>query len=58
MRRTPSGAEFAAQRGEMVETQLRRRGIHDERVLDAMARVPRERFVPERYRRRAKKSVV
>ena len=53
MRRTPSGAEFAAQRGEMVERQLRRRGIHDERVLDAMARVPRERFVPERYRRRA-----
>jgi protein-L-isoaspartate(D-aspartate) O-methyltransferase len=53
MRSTPSGAEFAAQRAEMVERQLRRRGIHDERVLDAMAQVPRERFVPERYRRRA-----
>jgi protein-L-isoaspartate(D-aspartate) O-methyltransferase len=37
----------------MVEWQLRRRGIHDERVLDAMATVPRERFVPERYRGRA-----
>jgi protein-L-isoaspartate(D-aspartate) O-methyltransferase len=37
----------------MVEWQLRRRGIHDERVLDAMATVPRELFVPERYRRRA-----
>jgi protein-L-isoaspartate(D-aspartate) O-methyltransferase len=31
----------------MVERQLRRRGIRDERVLAAMARVPRERFVPE-----------
>ena len=53
MRRTPSAAEFAAQRAEMVERQLRRRGIRDERVLEAMATVPRERFVPERYRRRA-----
>ena len=31
----------------MVEYQLRRRGIRDARVLEAMARVPRERFVPE-----------
>lgn len=30
----------------MVERQLRGRGIHDERVLAAMARVPRELFVP------------
>jgi protein-L-isoaspartate(D-aspartate) O-methyltransferase len=30
----------------MVERQLRRRGISDERVLRAMAEVPRERFVP------------
>lgn len=37
-------------RAEMVERQLRRRGISDERVLDAMARVPREIFVPERLR--------
>ena len=37
----------------MVERQLRRRGIADERVLDAMRRVPRERFVPEAQRRRA-----
>jgi protein-L-isoaspartate(D-aspartate) O-methyltransferase len=53
MRRTPGGVEFAAQRGEMVEWQLRRRGIGDQRVLEAMASVPRELFVPERYRRRA-----
>ena len=37
----------------MVERQLRRRGIHDERVLAAMAAVPRERFVPPSERRRA-----
>jgi protein-L-isoaspartate(D-aspartate) O-methyltransferase len=37
----------------MVERQLRRRGIEDERVLAAMAAVPRELFVPERMRRRA-----
>lgn len=30
----------------MVERQLRARGIRDERVLDAMERVPRELFVP------------
>ena len=29
----------------MIEAQLRRRGITDERVLEAMAEVPRERFV-------------
>ena len=34
----------------MVERQLRRRGISDERVLAAMARVPRELFVPESLR--------
>ena len=34
----------------MVEVQLRQRGITDERVLEAMARVPRELFVPESMR--------
>jgi protein-L-isoaspartate(D-aspartate) O-methyltransferase len=37
----------------MVERQLRRRGISDERVLAAMADVPRERFLPEDVRRDA-----
>jgi protein-L-isoaspartate(D-aspartate) O-methyltransferase len=37
----------------MVERQLRRRDIHDERVLEAMGAVPRERFVPEELRDRA-----
>jgi protein-L-isoaspartate(D-aspartate) O-methyltransferase len=47
------GADFAAQRARMVERQLRRRGISDERVLRAMGEVPRERFVPESERRHA-----
>ena len=33
-------------RQEMVDSQLRRRGISDQRVLEVMARVPRHRFVP------------
>jgi protein-L-isoaspartate(D-aspartate) O-methyltransferase len=37
----------------MVERQLRARGIDDERVLAAMARVPRELFVPEGLRAHA-----
>jgi protein-L-isoaspartate(D-aspartate) O-methyltransferase len=37
----------------MVERQLRRRGIDDERVLAAMATVPRELFLPEDQRGRA-----
>lgn len=34
----------------MVEGQLRARGIEDPRVLEAMARIPREEFLPERFR--------
>jgi protein-L-isoaspartate(D-aspartate) O-methyltransferase len=37
----------------MVEFQLRRRGIMDERVLAAMATVPRELFLPARLARQA-----
>jgi len=36
---------FESERRAMVENQLRRRGIHDPRVLDAMYRVPRHEFV-------------
>lgn len=46
---------FSAQRLRMVEEQLRGRGIRDERVLSAMARVPRHEFVPQRYRDQAYK---
>lgn len=37
----------------MVEEQLRGRGIDDERVLTAMAEVPREEFLPEDVRKDA-----
>jgi protein-L-isoaspartate(D-aspartate) O-methyltransferase len=38
--------DWAAERREMVEAQLRRRGIHDKRVLAAMGEIPRQEFVP------------
>jgi protein-L-isoaspartate(D-aspartate) O-methyltransferase len=51
---TPEDSETTStDRARMVERQLRRRGITDERVLQAMASVPRERFLPEHQRRRA-----
>jgi protein-L-isoaspartate(D-aspartate) O-methyltransferase len=40
-------------RDEMVEHQLRARGISDERVLEALRRVPRHLFVPAARRDRA-----
>jgi len=40
-------------RRRMVEAQLRARGIRDERVLDAMAEIPRERFIDVDQQRRA-----
>jgi protein-L-isoaspartate(D-aspartate) O-methyltransferase len=45
--------EYAYARFRMVERQLRARDIRDERVLEAMATVPRELFVPEGLRDRA-----
>src|SRR5919198_2616556 len=50
---TSTDDPYARRRARMVERQLRRRGIEDERVLAAMAEVPRERFVPEDLRRDA-----
>jgi protein-L-isoaspartate(D-aspartate) O-methyltransferase len=41
---------FEIARRRMVESQLRLRGIADQRVLEAMVRVPRHEFAPERYR--------
>ncbi|MCX6555965.1 MAG: protein-L-isoaspartate(D-aspartate) O-methyltransferase [Candidatus Aminicenantes bacterium] len=43
--------DYEAQRRAMVDGQLRNRGIRSEAVLRAMAKVPRERFVPEAERR-------
>ena len=43
-------SSLADARQQMVDSQLRARGIHDERVLSAMARIPRHEFVAEPYR--------
>lgn len=40
---------FAHLRQQMVEYQIARRGVADERVLDAMCKVPRHLFVPPEY---------
>jgi protein-L-isoaspartate(D-aspartate) O-methyltransferase len=48
-----SSSEFAAERQKMVEEQLKPRGIHDDRVLAALSKVPREEFVPENMRARS-----
>jgi protein-L-isoaspartate(D-aspartate) O-methyltransferase len=51
---TPEDSETTStERERMVERQLRRRGITDERVLKAMETVPRELFLPEGQRKRA-----
>jgi len=44
------GDGFRTARLEMIEKQLRRRGIRDERVLQAMAEIPRHLFVPASWR--------
>lgn len=44
---TASTEEHRERRRRMVERDIRERGITDERVLDAMGAVPRERFVPD-----------
>jgi protein-L-isoaspartate(D-aspartate) O-methyltransferase len=44
---------FTVDRQRMVETQLRDRGIRDQRLLKAMATVPRHEFVESRYRDQA-----
>ena len=44
-----SADELGRRRAQMVEVQLRRRGIRDERVLAAMSKVPREKFVAPEF---------
>lgn len=53
MMETPESNQYSAKRAEMVATQLRARGIRDERVLEAMARIPRHLFVPVGYQEQA-----
>src|SRR5216684_2246107 len=49
----PESEEFASQISNMLEAQLRRRGITDAVVLGAMESVPRHEFVSEEFRARA-----
>ena len=50
MAATSQADVFLRARRSMVEAQLRARGIRDERLLEAMERVPRHEFVPESSR--------
>lgn len=45
--------DFENLRRWMVETQIILRGVKDQRVINAMLKVPRHRFVPEELRERA-----
>jgi len=45
--RNPVQADFHSMKEEMVETQIRARGVKDEAVLKALLKVDRHRFVPE-----------
>jgi protein-L-isoaspartate(D-aspartate) O-methyltransferase len=42
--------DWGSERRRMVDRQLRKRGIRNARVLEAMLRIPREEFVPHEYR--------
>ena len=44
---------YVSERAQMVQAQLRERGISDQRVLDAMLRIPRHEFVLAEYRSQA-----
>ena len=48
-----SDGDLRARRHEMVEQQIRQRGVTDPRVLEAMRTVPRDRFVPPELLRQA-----
>lgn len=42
--------EYSGLRYQMVETQIKARGVSDEQVLEAMKKVPRHQFVPDKYK--------
>src|SRR5258705_325659 len=45
----PVSDPYASLRARMISEQIRARGVHDPRVLDAMTRVPRHLFVPPEH---------
>ena len=46
-------ASYGRQRRDMVDKQLRTRGIRDDRMLEAFLEVPRHRFVLDKWMERA-----
>ncbi len=50
---TPPTDPYESRRASMVSAQIESRGVSDTRVLDAMRRVPRHRFVPPEQRDQA-----
>jgi protein-L-isoaspartate(D-aspartate) O-methyltransferase len=44
-----SSASYASKREQMVERQIRARGIEERRIIDALLKVERHLFVPPRY---------
>jgi protein-L-isoaspartate(D-aspartate) O-methyltransferase len=52
MARIPKG-EQNDERWQMVRLQIENRGIHDDKVLEAMRRIPRELFIPPDIREHA-----
>lgn len=50
---TPLVSDFKAQRERMVREQMEARGIRNPKVLEALRKVERHRFVPEPYRPQA-----
>lgn len=53
MQESQSPDPFTRQRFLMVEEQIKHRGVEDKKVLQAMMKVPRHLFVPERLRAQA-----
>src|SRR5882762_5364070 len=49
----PESEEFSSQISNMIQTQLRRRGITDAAVLAVMESVPRHKFVPREFREKS-----
>lgn len=49
----PASDRYSQMRLQMIEKDIKGRGISDERVIRAMSKVPRHLFVPRRYRNRA-----
>src|SRR6202795_1372777 len=49
----PESEEFSSKISNMIQTQLRRRGITDAAVLAAMESVPRHEFVPREFREKS-----